>query len=659
MGEVFLADDLLLDRPVAIKFLLGGTDPDGQEQLLREARAIAAIDHPNICAVYEVGTSPSSGNFIVMQYVEGETLSAVVSRGPLPVGRACDLARQIADALTAAHRSGVIHRDLKPQNIIVTPSGTPKLLDFGIAKRLPATGVSDTTQTSRILQSGRWVGTPAYMSPEQIRLEPVDTRSDLFSLGCVFYECLTGHRAFTGRSDREVMANVLEADPITPSKLVPSIGRSIDGVCGRLLAKAPDNRYQTAGDASEALHRLIGQSSSASLGGWKRVATIAALLIVLGLGGWTLKEWSSPRPPVPPPQAAQWYDDGVEALRNGLYAAAKAALLEAVAKAPAFPLAYSRLAEAYSELDEESAAQAALLRVEALVSDRSRLGVEERLRLEAIRSFVLRDYAAASSTYRKLAELVPTDAGRLLDIGRVEEAAVNREEAARYYAQALEIDSQYAAAHLRLGSIKAQSGDLVGGLASLDEAIRLYRARSNAEGETEGLLRKGLILTPVGRFAEAQEIFDSVLRQTADPRYVSQRVRARFDIARLRSATGAVRDGELIAAEAVKEATDAGLWGLAALGLVDLGNTMLTGGRTEAAEPAFARAIELAVAHGARKTEVRARLAQASLRQAVGKPQEAIELLTEPLGVVAKHNFRRFEADAKSIMGRSYEDLEQ
>ena len=255
MGEVFLADDARLGRRVAVKFLLRSDDERGQERVLREARTIAAIDHPNICAVYEIGASAEHGDFIVMQYIEGETLAALIRKGPLSPDRALSIAEQLADALAAAHAQGVIHRDLKPQNVIVGSSGVPKLLDFGISKRLNIQSDTEATQTGLASQSREWAGTPAYMSPEQIRLELLDCRSDLFSLGAVIYESLTGHRAFPGRSDREVMTNVLEVSPLAPSKIVPSLNPTVDAVCQRLMSKEASKRYPSASEARDAIQR--------------------------------------------------------------------------------------------------------------------------------------------------------------------------------------------------------------------------------------------------------------------------------------------------------------------------------------------------------------------------------------------------------------------
>jgi eukaryotic-like serine/threonine-protein kinase len=228
MGEVYRARDTRLDRTVAIKQLT----PEHSERFEREARAIAALNHPNICQVYDVGS-----DYLVLEFIEGEPL-----RGPMPPEEALRLARQIAGALVAAHDREILHRDLKPANILVTAGGSAKLLDFGVAKVLRTT--TDVTMTTE----GTLVGSPAYMSPEQIEGKPLDVRSDVFSFGAVFYEMLVGHRAFTGQTTSQVIAAILRDDP-PPFSAPPDLER----IVRRCLEKSSADRYQTMGEVRSAL----------------------------------------------------------------------------------------------------------------------------------------------------------------------------------------------------------------------------------------------------------------------------------------------------------------------------------------------------------------------------------------------------------------------
>src|SRR5688572_31787736 len=250
MGEVYLADDLTLGRKVAIKFLLPDKtqDADARRRLLREAQAAASLDHPGICTVFEMGETTDGRIFIVMQYVEGETLASVVERGPLPVRDALTLCAHLAEALVAAHYHGIVHRDLKPANVMVMPSGRPKLLDLGIAKVVPHVNpAGDTSTFSSATGAGMLIGTPGCMSPEQVQQRSIDGRSDLFSLGVMLFECLTGRRAFDGTTTFETIANVLHVHPPAPSSLRPELDDRHDELCARLMAKDREDRFQSAG----------------------------------------------------------------------------------------------------------------------------------------------------------------------------------------------------------------------------------------------------------------------------------------------------------------------------------------------------------------------------------------------------------------------------
>ncbi len=218
MGEVFLAEDARLHRNVAIKRVLPAVvaDPHAARRLLTEARAAAQLDHPHICSIFEVGEDAGMP-FIVMPVVEGETLEARLRAGPLAIMDAVDLAAQIADALGAAHARGILHRDIKPANLIINTRGQVRVMDFGLARFAHDAMEASADTMSRLTATGMTIGTAAYMSPEQARGERVDARSDIFSLGVVMYEMLTGRRPFGGKSFAEIVSSTLgdEPQPIT------------------------------------------------------------------------------------------------------------------------------------------------------------------------------------------------------------------------------------------------------------------------------------------------------------------------------------------------------------------------------------------------------------------------------------------------------------
>ena len=225
MGKVYRAKDTRLDRTVAIKILPAhlSSDPVRKQRFEREAKTISSLNHPNICVLYDVGQQDGI-DYLVMECIEGETLSKRLEKGALPLEQVLKYGTQIADALDKAHRSGVVHRDLKPGNIMLTPTGA-KLLDFGLAKPTEPLSSAETltaaTRNSPVTERGTIVGTFQYMSPEQIEGKELDGRSDLFSLGAVLYEMLTGQRAFPGKSQLSVASAILEKEPTPISTLKP------------------------------------------------------------------------------------------------------------------------------------------------------------------------------------------------------------------------------------------------------------------------------------------------------------------------------------------------------------------------------------------------------------------------------------------------------
>jgi serine/threonine protein kinase len=258
MGEVFLAEDTQLGRKVAIKFLPSevATDERAKQRLLREARTAATLDHPNICAIYEVGQE-GDNSFIVLQYIEGETLASRIKRHLPDVPEALAIAVQVADALNEAHARGIIHRDIKPENIMLTARNQVKVLDFGLAKMMTDSSTIGADTASMLSVPGMLVGTLPYMSPEQVRCEELDRRSDIFSFGTVLYELMSGRRPFEAKSSAEVISAILTAEPppISRSTLAHS-GSAEEDLIRKCLEKNPALRYQTMGDLIPDLRQI-------------------------------------------------------------------------------------------------------------------------------------------------------------------------------------------------------------------------------------------------------------------------------------------------------------------------------------------------------------------------------------------------------------------
>src|SRR5437879_4739165 len=254
MGEVYRARDTRLDRTIAIKILPAqfSSDPVRKQRFEREAKTISSLNHPHICVLHDVG-SQDGVDYLVMECVEGETLAKRLEKGALPLEQVLKFGAQIADALDKAHRSSVVHRDLKPGNIMLTATGA-KLLDFGLAKpAVPLATAATLTATARqspVTAQGSIVGTFQYMSPEQVEGKELDGRSDIFSLGAVLYEMLTGQQAFPGKSQLSVASAILEKDPAPICAVKPMTPPALDHAIGRCLAKDSEERWQTARDLS-------------------------------------------------------------------------------------------------------------------------------------------------------------------------------------------------------------------------------------------------------------------------------------------------------------------------------------------------------------------------------------------------------------------------
>ena len=667
LGEVYLAHDQTLDRDVAIKFVNPGklAGGDARRALLREARAAAALDHPFICGVHEAAETDDGRAFIVMQHVEGETLAQVLERGPMPIRDALTLCAEIAEALGAAHRRGVVHRDLKPGNIIVTPSGHPKIVDFGIAK-VHALAAPDAELPTLTDSTGvpALAGTPGYMSPEQIQGHPVDGRSDLFALGLVLFECLTGRRAFRAGTPVETAAKILHVHPPPPSSLRPGLSEAHDELCRRLLAKEPADRFQSADEVVGAIRVLLPDTSrdaTAALRSgvrvWRRRPAIAWTIgvVLVAVAAAALFQWTRTRLPRVPEAADVWYRRGSEAVREGGYYRARKALEQAIAIYPQHPLAYARLAEVAAELDDPIAASAHLVRLSQLAVDERGLPEPEQLRLHAVRALVLRDVDRAVERYQSLVEETPREASAFVDLGRAQEAAGRRADARASYTRAIEIDGQYAAAQLRRGVLEGLESRWQAALSAFAEAERLYRAASDPEGETEVLLNRGMLLDQKGEPQAARRDLEHALQLSAQSESLYQKVRTQLALSIVTASEGRIAESEQAASAAVGEALANGLDTVAAGGLVDLAGTLLFANKRDVAEQQLQRALQLAERRGARLTATRARIQLAEVYSRGQRSADAVKLIDEVLPFLRNSRYRRHELTALSIQARAHE----
>jgi serine/threonine protein kinase len=280
MGEVWKAEDTKLDRDVALKILPAefAADAERRSRFKREAKAIAALNHPNIVTVYSVEEAGGL-HFLTMELVPGQPLTEAIKKGALPLGRFFEIAVPIADALSEAHRSGITHRDLKPANIMIRPKGRVKILDFGLAKlretdRTEAAG--SELPTMSVTMEGKIVGTVGYMSPEQAEGKAVDHRSDIFSLGILLYEMITGRQPFRGDTRMSVLSSIIKDEPQPVTAINQDLPHHLSRIIGRCLAKEPDLRYQSTQDLRNELDGLQREVASGAVSAAMESATSMA-----------------------------------------------------------------------------------------------------------------------------------------------------------------------------------------------------------------------------------------------------------------------------------------------------------------------------------------------------------------------------------------------
>ena len=350
MGVVYAAMDTSLGRRVAVKLCLPDrADQGAREDLVREAQAASKLNHPNIAQIYDLGQTDEGMPFFVMEFVDGENLAQQLKSGPLEWRQSVRVAQEVARALSEAHRHGIIHRDIKPGNIVANRNWDVKVLDFGLARMLEIgttrTLLPDETvkADSGTTVAGQLKGTPGYFSPEQSLGGAIDHRTDLFSLGCVLYECLTGVRPFLADTLAGSLDRVRTATPRKPSEAKPSLPRALDGIVLKLVEKDPAQRYQSADEVIAALDKVLGVR--APFQSHRKEWTIAAgalAVVIAAVIGYRL--WTAPYEPRP--EVQRWYSDGLTAMRDGTYFKARRAFEKAVQQDPAFALAQAHLAEA-------------------------------------------------------------------------------------------------------------------------------------------------------------------------------------------------------------------------------------------------------------------------------------------------------------------------
>lgn len=685
MGVVYIAEDTHLGRRVAIKFLATETkDHHYRARFLREARAASMLSHPHIAAIYDYGETNEGQPFIVMELVKGETLSDLLHASALTIPRALEIIEAVADALGEAHERGIVHRDIKPSNVILNERGKVKVLDFGLAKQIHEERTYMTSPDAQTLlatqtRSGVVVGTPLYLSPEQALGAAVDGRSDLFALGALLYECVTGRPAFAGASVIEIGAQVIHVNPPPPSSINPQVSAELDRITMKALQKKPEDRYQTAEEMVSDL-RAAREILTDDPRPVKRVSlppgemrasalttitetlrrprlSIFALLLVLGLTGlaiWGLIHLWRPVLHQPTPEAQRWYDTGTNALRDGAYYQASKALERAVEADDKFAMAHARLAEAWAELDYTDKAKDELLRVSALVPDRSVLPKVEALYLEAINATISRDFPRAIQSYSEVVRLMPDKPYTYVDLGRAYEKNEQADKAIENYTEATKRDPQYVTGFLRLAILYSRKQDIASATAALDRAETLYQSLGNVEGRTEVVYQRGILLRGVGKSAEAKAQFQQALDMSRTTGNELQQINAMLVLSQLFFTEGELAKAQAYAHDAVEFAQQRGLENLVTGGLINLGNAFLGKGDYDEAEKYFKQALEFARRNKARLREAASILNLGALYIQQLRTDEGLPLVEQALTFFQQGNYRRYISLSLTQIGRAH-----
>ncbi|HUS11490.1 MAG TPA: tetratricopeptide repeat protein [Pyrinomonadaceae bacterium] len=684
MGVVYLAEDTTLGRRVAIKFLSTATK-EYRARFLREARAVSALTHPNIATVFDYGETADAQPYIVMELIKGQALNERLREGSLPLPEAVRIVSAIAEALGEAHHQGVVHRDIKPSNVVITERGQVKVLDFGLVKHMFEAGTLAGDPNQKTLPSTRTrsdviVGTPLYLSPEQATGKSIDGRSDLFALGAVLYECITGQSSFSGGSVMEIGAQVIHVNPSLPSNLNDRIPPELDRITMKAIEKKVEDRYQSADEFVADLQRVLPALAG---NGYRtrrltespqtRTASASALttiiepfrrpgpnlgvfilaILAVALLSWLAFRWWKPAPYKPNAVAKGWYDQGTEALRNGAFLQASRALEQAVANDPGFALAHARLAEAWFELDYADKAKDELLKVQALVPNRSALAATDAGYLEAINATVSREFPVAVRAYSGLVKLSPNEPAVYVDLGRSQEKNEDLTSAIASYQEATKRNPQYATAFLRAGNLYGRQMDLTAALDAFNKAETLYQALGNFEGQAEVSYQRGFLFDQVNKIAEARRHLERALELAKTTNNEYQQVKTLLKLGDVALAENNMEAARQYIRNAIDLAQAKDIDNLIKRGLVDLGNTYLVSGDYTEAEKYYKQSLDLAQKHKDGRNAARALLSLGSLAERRDKGEEAVAYIQQALPFYQQGGYRKETQQALALFARA------
>jgi serine/threonine protein kinase len=660
MGEVYQAEDLELKELVAVKTLLPAIASDGRmlARFKQEIQLSRKVSHPNVCRIFDLARHPADASapattvFLTMEFLPGETLSARLHReGRLSAEAALPILSQTAEALDAAHRAGVIHRDFKPSNVMLVPTagGTRAVVtDFGLARSCAPSGETTATLT------GTLMGTLDYMAPELLAGEAPTVASDVYAFGTVAYKMVTGVLPFADAP----LARSKGSAP-SPKTLAPDLDEKWEQAILRTLDPDPDRRFARPGHFIKALQ---GEMPSVTLALPKvtrrrLVAALAAVILLVGGGvGWW--QWRRSINDLSP-DGRFWYQTGTAALRDGTYFRAANALERCVSINPGSALAHARLAESWNELDDSERAKEEMLRALAGQSSHPPARKADALYVDAIHRTLVGDYPGAITAYTELAgKVAATEVPQVLvDLGRAHERNDEVAKALEDYRKAARQDPQNAAAHLRTAILLGRQQKYDAATAEFDQADSLYLALSNTEGQAEVLFQRGLLASALRKLPEARAAVEKAIQLARAVSTEHQEIAATLQLGVVTYLEGNAARAEQIASETVDRARRSGLANLAARGLTDLGIARTGRGDYAGGEGSYREAIDLARRFRLHRNQARTQLQLSDALQRQGNAQAALKEVEPALAYYHQAGFLLETSFALTVLARAHRDV--
>lgn len=670
MGEVYQAEDLELGL-IALKTVRNtiASSPAALERFRREVHLARKVSGPQICRIHEIFLVPATDGhpitaFLTMEYLDGTTLSSKLKdEGPIPWKEARSIALDICKGLELIHEEGIIHRDLKSTNIMICQRGATVrtvLMDFGLARvfdfneGLPQGKFSASWQESSV--AGAITGTPEYMAPEQFEANAVSPATDVYALGIVLYELVTGTHPYPAHSP--IAAAIGRAHrPKPASSLVPSLPRRWDRVIERCLEYEPEKRYQSAREVAKALRP--GPGNLRYIHKDQPWAALVLFTVVVAAGVWAgIAFWHSSQYYHPDQEALRWYRPGVVALRDGTYVKAIRYLQTAISKDSGFPMAHARLAEAWEDLDFQGNAQREML---IAASGGHAFPPRDRMYLSAIQASVLGNDQAAIERYRRIAaDATPSEqAPAHVDLGMAYERAGDPQQALAEYARASALDPDDAASYMHIGVLQARQHHVPESNSAFQQVETLYQNSSNAEGLAELDYERGYAANRNGELAKAKGLLEKASQEADGIPSVQLKIRTLTQLSSLAYGSGAYKESVNDAEQAIKLARDNQLESWAANGFVRLASAQLGEGDLSDTDKSLQDAFNILHQSPQPRTEALANVTLASLMSQKGQPDHVIAPAQLALDYYSRNGFFTEGKNAATLLIRAQRDKGQ